>query len=124
MKFTEHREPGIYTVKRYEPGSVKVNDMTFTSSFYMTQTNFNDSWGCHSIDDFDQQMLDLLLEEKPEVIILGTGETQQFPDMALYAHCTSQGVGLEFMTNDAACRTYNVITTEDRDIVLALIMPR
>ncbi|HHT00904.1 MAG TPA: hypothetical protein ENK73_08640, partial [Thiomicrospira sp.] len=60
--------------------------------------------------------------EKPEVIILGTGETQHFPEPKLFAYCAHKGVGLEVMANDAACRTYNVLTTEDREIVLALII--
>jgi len=122
MKFTEHREPSIYTVKNYESGSVKVNDKTFTDSFYITQKTFNDKWPCSSIAQLSKSLLDILLAETPEVIILGTGDTQQFPPLELMAYCTSQGVGFEVMANDAACRTFNVITTEDRNVLLALIM--
>ncbi|GAB6070249.1 Mth938-like domain-containing protein [Thiomicrorhabdus hydrogeniphila] len=122
MKFTEHRDSNVYAVKRYEPGLVKVNNLELTQSCYMTQTKVEESWPCLSIDNLTTELLDSLLEEKPEVIILGTGEQQTFPEPKLFAYCVSKGVGLEVMANDAACRTYNVLTTEDRDIVLALIM--
>lgn len=122
MKFTEHRDISVLTVKNYQPGEVKVNDMIFTESFYMTQKTYHENWPCKSIDELSIELLDRLLEEKPEVIILGTGEQQHFPDPKLFVHCTSKGIGLEVMTNDAACRTYDVLTTEDRDVVLALIL--
>ena len=123
MKFTEHRDSNILAVKNYQPGRVKVNNMTFTSSFFMTQKNYQENWPCHAINSLNEDLIDQLLAEKPEVIILGTGESQIFPEPKLFAYCASQGVGLEVMANDAACRTYDVLTTEDRDIVLALIMP-
>jgi len=122
MKFTEHRDSNIYAVKSYKPGKVIVNNLTFTHSCYITQTSTESHWPCLSADSLSTELLDALLKESPEVIILGTGETQQFPEPKLFAYCAQKGVGLEVMANDAACRTYNVLTTEDRDIVLALII--
>ena len=122
MKFTEHRDSNVYAVKRYEPGRVKVNNLEFTDSFYITQKAYENNWPCESIESISTELLDQLLNEKPEVIVLGTGESQHFPEPKYFSYCAAQGVGLEVMANDAACRTYNVLTTEDRDIVLALIM--
>ena len=122
MKFTEHRDSNIFAVKNYTPGKVKVNNLVFVNSFYMTQHKTKEHWACTNIADLNKTLLDKLIAEKPEVIILGTGEVQEFPAPVLFAHCAAQGIGLEVMTNDAACRTYNVLTTEDRDIVLALII--
>ncbi|BCN93409.1 hypothetical protein THMIRHAM_11940 [Thiomicrorhabdus immobilis] len=122
MKFTEHRDSNVYAVKKYQPGMVKVNNLEFNSSCYITQKSYKDDWQCPAISALNTDLMDELLAEKPEVIILGTGETQTFPEPLFFAYCAAQGVGLEVMANDAACRTYNVLTTEDRDIVLALIM--
>lgn len=122
MKFTEHRDSNINTVKKYSPGSVQVNQFTLTTSCFITQKDINDSWQCAHISKLSTALLDELLTTDAEVIILGTGEKQIFPEPRLFAYCASQGVGLEVMANDAACRTYNVLTTEDRDVVLALIM--
>lgn len=123
MKFTEHRDSNVFAVKHYEPGLVKVNNLKFTQSFFMTHSKTQENWPCDSIEMLSTEFLDELINEKPEVIILGTGETQEFPEPRLFAHCASQGIGLEVMSNDSACRTYNVLTTEDRDVVLALMMP-
>ena len=122
MKFTEHRDSNVFAVKHYEPGLVKVNNVTFTESCFITQFTTEDEWPCHAIEALTTELLDKLLETKSEVIILGTGDKQVFPEPRLFAYCASKGVGLEVMANDAACRTYNVLTTEDRDVVLALVI--
>ncbi|NPA72547.1 MAG: hypothetical protein GXO35_06930 [Gammaproteobacteria bacterium] len=122
MKFTEHRDSNIFAVQHYQPGQVKVNGLEFTQSCFITQFTTENNWPCHAITQLTTELLDTLLETKSEVIILGTGDKQVFPEPRLFAYCASKGVGLEVMANDAACRTYNVLTTEDREVVLALII--
>jgi uncharacterized protein len=123
MKFTEHRDSNVLAVKHYQPGLVKVNDLRFFNSFFITQHHAQDHWPITSIEQLNAELLDALIAQSPEVIILGTGDTQIFPEPKWFAYCAGQRVGLEVMANDAACRTYNVLTSEDRDVVLALIMP-
>ena len=122
MKFTEHRDSNIFAVKHYEMGHVKVNNLTFTKSFFITQFTTEANWPCDSIDKLNIEFLDQILDSGVDVIILGTGDKQVFPEPKLFAYCAAKGVGLEVMANDAACRTYNVLTTEDREVALALIM--
>lgn len=122
MKFTEHRDTNIYTVKHYEPGQVKINDQILMTSCFLNQHSLTQDWSCRHISLLTTDLLDELLSLKPEVIILGTGEHQVFPDPRLFAYCSQRGIGLEVMNNIAACRTYNVLTTEDREVVLGLIM--
>ncbi|HET8692256.1 MAG TPA: Mth938-like domain-containing protein [Steroidobacteraceae bacterium] len=69
-----------------------------------------------SIGDFDA-----LLELKPEVVLLGTGDRQRLPSPALYAAFASRGIGLEVMDNRAACRTYNLLLGEFREVAIALM---
>lgn len=122
MKFTEHRDSNINTIKHYQPGSVKVNADTYHRSLFLNQREIYTDWNGRSIESLTTEQLDPILRLQPELIILGTGDTQVFPEPALFAHCVKQGIGLEVMANDAACRTYNILTTEDREVVLALIM--
>ena len=55
-------------------------------------------------------------------MVLGSGRTQRFPDNALMAAVLSRGIGLEVMDTGAACRTYNILVTEDRPVVAALLL--
>jgi len=59
---------------------------------------------------------------KPELVLLGTGSTQRFPPGAIRAALTACGVGLEVMDLGAACRTFNVLVQEERQVAAALFL--
>ena len=63
-----------------------------------------------------------IIEHRPEVLILGTGERQVFPDPAIFCTLMDLGIGFEVMDNAAACRTYNILIAEERRAVLALML--
>lgn len=58
----------------------------------------------------------------PEVVLLGTGARQQFPDPVLLGILHAQRIGVEVMDTAAACRTFNVLVTEGRPVAAALIV--
>ena len=63
-----------------------------------------------------------LLSWQPEIVLLGTGATLQFPRRPLVAPLAAAGGGLEVMDTRAACRTFNVLAAEGRR-VLAAVFP-
>ena len=63
-----------------------------------------------------QQVLDL----KPEVVLLGTGEVMKFPEANILQNCHAARIGVEVMNSAAACRTYNVLAAEGRRVCMAL----
>ena len=74
------------------------------------------------VADLDWPALVCLHDSPPEILILGTGATQVFPDSSLYAELASRRIGLEVMSTPAACRTYNILRSEGR-IVAAVMLP-
>jgi uncharacterized protein len=122
MKFTQHLDPSINLIRHYEPGLVEVNQQKLEKSCIITQHSLQTDWNISQIDQLSTEHLQTLLDFKPEVLILGTGEKQVFPAPALFGFCARQGVSLEVMNNAAACRTYNVLTTEQREVVVGLII--
>jgi uncharacterized protein len=65
--------------------------------------------------------LRVAIELAPEVIVLGTGPNQQFPSPGLIAEVLRMGIGMEVMDTRAACRTYNILASEYRRVVAALL---
>jgi uncharacterized protein len=69
------------------------------------------------------QLLDASqVQSKPEVVLLGTGKTHQFLHPKIYQNLTQNGIPLECMTTAAACRTYNFLMSEGRNVAAALII--
>jgi len=55
-------------------------------------------------------------------MLIGTGTVQRFPDPVALRPLIEAGIGFEIMSTPAACRTYNILVAEDRQVVAALIV--
>ena len=63
-----------------------------------------------------------LLTFSPEIVLLGTGARLRFPAPALTQPLTVAGVGIEVMDTRAACRTFNVLSSEGRKVLAAVFV--
>ncbi len=81
-----------------------------------------DHWRPATVEHIEPDDFTPVLSLEPEIVILGTGPAQVFPEPAVYAPAINRGVGLEIMDTGAACRTYNILVSEGRRVVAALIM--
>lgn len=59
-----------------------------------------------------------------EVVIIGTGDKHIMLAHSLTAALLRQGIGVESMSTQAAARTYNILMSEGRRVVAALIPPQ
>ena len=56
-----------------------------------------------------------------EFVLLGTGAIQTLPPRSVRDAIAAAGLGFEFMSTEAAARTYNVLASEGRRIACCLI---
>jgi uncharacterized protein len=56
-----------------------------------------------------------------EFVLLGTGLVNALPPRTVRDALKAAGIGLEFMSTEAAARTYNVLASEGRRMAAALI---
>jgi uncharacterized protein len=56
-----------------------------------------------------------------DIVLLGTGARQRFPHPRLTAALAHDGIGVEVMDLQAACRTYNILMAEERRVAAALL---
>jgi uncharacterized protein len=122
MKFHLDQPAAINVVRGYGPGTIRIGERTFSRSLIVTATQIIEDWRPLAIPDLRVTDLDLLLELRPEVLLIGSGARQVFPDRATLAALYSAGLGFEIMDTGAACRTYNVLVAEGREVAAALIV--
>lgn len=70
---------------------------------------------------FDLLMPVVEADETVEVLLLGAGETAFLLPNAVREPLRAKGISVEVMDTGAACRTYNVLATEERLVAAALI---
>ena len=62
--------------------------------------------------DFNIESFKPLIDQQPELVILGTGKNLTFPDHQALQAFHQAGIGVEVMNTASACRTFNVLVSE------------
>lgn len=75
-----------------------------------------------SYEALEKSHIEFALGFEPEILLLGTGDRIQFPSAELMSLPTVRGIGLEVMDTAAACRTFNILVGENRQVVAILLM--
>lgn len=122
MKLSVDYNTSRYTIKAYETGSVTINNHQYSDSLIVTPEQLINPWEPASLEQLNQTHIEALIEMKPEIILLGTGETLNFPHPSLISIAMQKGIGFEVMDTGSACRTFNVLASEDRNVLAAILM--
>jgi uncharacterized protein len=122
MKLQLENPPGTNLVRSYGPGQLRIGEIMHARSVIVTATTVIAPWRPALAADLTTADLEPLLGLGPEVVLLGTGARQQFPDLQVLRILHEQRIGVEVMDTAAACRTYNVLVTEGRNVAAALMV--
>ncbi|WP_376697217.1 Mth938-like domain-containing protein [Wenzhouxiangella sp. EGI_FJ10305] len=122
MDLTEHTAGNYHQIRGIEPHRVFVTDQWYTSSLLVGAHYLEPDWPVDSLAGLGEEHIGPLIELGPELVVFGAGQTQQFLPHAMQRAFFRQGIGVECMTLDAAARTFNVLMSENRRALAALII--
>ncbi len=122
MKFAQDSQEDGYVITAYDDNSVSINGKTFSQSLVVANTRLKENWDVSDIELLTQNHIETVLSFQPELIIIGTGNRLVFPAIEIYSGIIEYGIGVDFMDTGAACRTYNILMSEGRDVVAGLIL--
>lgn len=121
MKFQVESPQGHHAITSYGPGYVIVSGQIYHGSLVVGHDRLEATWPVTSIDMLAPEHLEGF-SRNCDVLLLGTGKRQRFPDRRLLKPLLEKHVGVEVMDTSAACRTYNLLLAEGRAVVAALIV--
>ena len=122
MKFEREQTSGKNAFTGYGSGYVEVNKARHAASLVVSGDRIVTDWPVQAVRELSGDHIAVILELGPEIVIIGTGARLEFPERALLAPLQAAGVGVEVMDTQAACRTYNLLLAEGRNVVAALIL--
>ena len=122
MQISLERGSASFSIVAYGDGFVSVNEQRIECSCVVMPERLDVSWPPQSISELDATHTAGLTVDRPEIILLGTGQRQVFPPTEIMAPLIAEGIGFEIMDTRAACRTYNILMAEGRDVLAALMM--
>jgi len=111
-----------YQIRAYKPGSIRINEQVLTHSVIITPNQLIKDWQPQVITELSAEALTPIVVLKPDILLIGTGSKLVFLRIEIYGHLINLGIGVEIMDTSAACRTFNALTSENRNVVAALII--
>lgn len=122
MKLHPSVTVGLNAITAYDAEHIAVNGRRMTRSFLLTPHQLIENWPPDSFDRLTEADIGLVAELGCPIVLLGTGSRQYFPHPALLRGLIEKRVGVEIMDSAAACRTFNILMAEGRDVAAALII--
>jgi uncharacterized protein len=113
---------GINTITGYGPGYIEINQTPYEHSVLLRSDGEIIMWPVNTFDELKVSDFAQMTALGPELILIGTGNRQRFPSPELLKPLIEARVGFEIMNTQAACRTYNILVAEGRQVLLALIV--
>ena len=121
MKF-HLQAPASNIVTGSGPGWIRIGTQDYHENLVLRAGTVASGFAPNGWEGLVAADFERLLADAPEIVLLGTGATQRFPHPRLTGPLFNARVGLEVMDTRAACRTYNILVAEGRNVVAALIV--
>ena len=121
MKF--QREPGSeFAITAYTADSISVGGAEYRHSLRVSHQTKAALWPITSFDQINADTVADGTKVGAEIVIIGTGNTLRFPKPETLRPLIDARIGFEVMNTAAACRTYNVLLSEGRQVAALLLI--
>lgn len=121
MKFQPDRF-GAQSITGYGPGWISVGQEKIHSSLIIGSRGLRTPWSCVRFEALGPEHFAELAQYDAELILFGSGSRLRFAPPAWLQPLMTRRIGVETMDTQAACRTFNILSGEGRNVVAALIL--
>ena len=111
-----------YLITAYSAEYIEINKVRQTCNLIVMGDKLILDWQANDFASLIEADFAQIVTLKPEVVLFGTGEKHQFLNPKIYRNLTTLGIPVECMTTAAACRTYNYLMSEGRNVAAALLI--
>jgi uncharacterized protein len=121
VKFQPDTLTGVNLITRHEPGRLWVGSAAHAGSVLVPWVGNVLPWAAPRFEALSEEHFEQIALLQPEVVIFGSGLRLRFPPAAWLRPLIERRIGIETMDTAAACRTYNVLASEQRSVVAAML---
>jgi len=111
-----------HTIQSYSDSEIKINHVLYQDSILISRDEIISPWGVHSVEELSNEaILASLLKFNPEIIIIGHKQLAMQLPIDVIERLSKLRIGIENMSIGAACRTFNVLLSEQRAVVAGIL---
>ncbi|MBC7624318.1 MAG: Mth938-like domain-containing protein [Aeromicrobium sp.] len=120
MKLHLHDVSGQNAITGHGAEYVQINGARIANPLIVAPDALISPWAAPAFESLVFADFSELLALKPTLVVFGSGATFRFPAPQILAAFSQARIGFEVMDTAAACRTYNVLVSEGRNVAAAL----
>ena len=117
MYFQESKFETPFYIRAYETGRLHINTEAYEQTILLFQHQLQTELLPTSFEELMSAHIEAWLILKPELILIGTGPEQKFPQQHLLAPLSKKQIGIEIMNTFSASRTFNLLVEENRKVL-------
>ena len=143
MQLQSESNPALNTVTAYGDDYIEINAVSYSHPVYFSPEGEIHPWQVNAVADISAGSLREIAgltdattdpmafldgdtapqkpADAPEVVLIGTGLKQHLLPGHVTQALLKVGIGVEAMSTQAAARTYNILMSEGRRVVVALL---
>ena len=121
MQLRQEKGVGPF-IDAYQGNMFKVDGKVYQNSILVRAEQQVQNWSPANLAAVTATDVQEIIVLKPTLVLFGTGEHNIFFIAELLAPLYAAKIGVEVMDTIAACRTYNVLMSEGRDVLAALLL--
>ena len=122
MKFFENTTTGKYIINSCEEHAVTVNNNTYNKTIIILSSKIIELENAKDVASINAKILDLTIEEQPEIVVIGTGKKLAFLPEDVKFFYEIKGIGIEISDTKSACGNFSLLTSDNRIISALLIV--
>jgi len=111
-----------HSIQAYSDAEIKINQNVYQHSLIVNAQQIIENWPVSHLQQLNEDTILPFLQNNPRIIIIGQPQNGVLPSYSLIEFLSQRGIGIECMSIGAACRTYNVLLSERREVVLGIIL--
>ncbi len=94
--------------------------LTLESTSLVFKDQYTQSHLPEQFKQFNLQCIEALQQYDADIYLIGTGATTCFPEKEILQSIQHRKLAIDFMDTGAACRTFNILTSEFRKVAVLL----
>ena len=106
-------------VQSYGPNGFRISGKNYDQNIAVSVLDVT-NWTDKAFEDLELEDFTAFFENKPDVLFIGTGQTMLHLPHALKSALKDKKILVETMDTGAACRTFNALMSDGRNICAIL----
>lgn len=119
---TRHTDGSGYYIRAYDDKTIQIGEDIHSSPILVSTDTLITPWTDKVLTELTYTDFASAEDLKPDILLFGSGKNLIFPDFDIIRQLRAKRISLEVMDTAAACRTFNVLRSEDRHVVAVLMV--